>query len=215
MIPYLVHVSSLIETVFFIPHQFSFRPSRLRENLLKLADTMKASGGWRLEDRFETWAHAQKWRQIMPKHGFEFPSCTYKHILLHMFLYNMFLSLKLKLRFTLPKARSLDGHTVTIAVMLPHEILASLFQSGYIDKWDQRKSRLTRDSEQQQKIITICIPIILITCTNRRTKELKSFWRCHKDLASDIRSSWTSVPWLKLERVMRLIFVVGHFSQTN
>ena len=46
----------------------------------------------------------------------------------------IFPTLKLKPRFTLPKSRSLDGHTVTIAVMLPHEILASLFQSGYIDK---------------------------------------------------------------------------------
>lgn len=173
---------------------FLFCPSRLRENLLKLADTMKASGGWRLEDRFQTWAHAQNGGK----------SCQHMHLSFQAALKSThyctctFPTLKLKPRFTLPKSRSLDGRrTVTIAVMLPREILPSLFHSGCIDKmgWTEEPS--------------------LHAQTGAKPRNWNLAGRFHKDLAPDIRSSWTSVPWLKLDRVMRLIFVVGHFSQTN
>lgn len=49
--------------------------SAIRERLLQLGDTMKAAGGWHLEDRFQSWVHKQPWRQMLPLDGFECFAC--------------------------------------------------------------------------------------------------------------------------------------------
>lgn len=110
--------------------------SAIRERLLQLGDTMKAAGGWHLEDRFQSWVHKQPWRQMLPLDGFECFACMNpKQIYLNVW----FLPSQCWSRFYMPKLRAVGERTIPISVMLPHEILASLYNSGNIHRLGSRK----------------------------------------------------------------------------
>lgn len=177
--------------------------SAIRERLLQLGDTMKAAGGWHLEDRFQSWVHKQPWRQMLPLDGFECFACMNpKQIYLNVwFLPSQFRGIYI---YTADR-----GSTCPSCGQLESERFRSL--SCYPMKfWQVCTTAATSIGLVPERYLAYkrFVGTVLRFSSNSwstrlHSKELKFFWGRNKDLAADIRQEWDKAPWLHGQTVQQ------------